>query len=75
MPIYEYKCLKCGHIFEKMGKVNEPAPKCVLAVETSHKKLLERCDGETKRLVSKSSFQLKGEGWYKDGYSKKKKES
>ena len=71
MPIYEFKCLKCGFIFERMMKVNDESPKCMLAIKTNHPKVLERCDGETKRLISKSTFHLKGEGWYKDGYSKK----
>ena len=66
MPIYEYRCQKCGHDLEVMQKVNDPAPdscpKCgaVQAME---------------RLVSRTSFQLKGGGWYSDLYGSAKKDS
>ena len=70
MPIYEYECQKCGNKFEKIGKFNSPNPVCTLATPTLDKNLLERCDGETKKLISRSSFQLKGEGWHRDGYTK-----
>jgi len=59
MPIYEYKCLKCSIIKERhlpMEFRNNPL-KCV-------------CKGEMKRIISKTSFALKGGGWYKDGYQK-----
>ena len=71
MPIYEYECQKCGHRFEKIVKVDDPAPACTFALETNHPNLLERCDGETKKLISLNNFHLKGGGWYKDGYEKK----
>jgi len=71
MPLYEYQCQKCGHVEEKLMKYDDPAPVCILALETDRKGLLERCDGETKRLVSKSSFALKGACWEKDGYANK----
>ena len=70
MPLYEYECTKCGHKFEKIVKFDSPNPICIIALPTEHEKMLERCDGETKKLISKSNFQLKGEGWYKDGYTK-----
>jgi len=61
MPIYEYMCKSCGKRFEIMQKVSEtpvaPCPKC----------------GDTAdRIISMTSFSLKGAGWYKDGYSKEK---
>ncbi len=65
MPIYEYKCQKCGHALEVMAKVSDPAPaKC------------ERCGAEStmERLVSRTNFQLKGGGWYSDLYSSTKKD-
>jgi putative FmdB family regulatory protein len=66
VPIYEYRCQKCGHEFEVMQKVNDPAPdpcpKC------SAEKTMER-------LVSRTSFQLKGGGWYSDLYGSSKKDS
>ena len=68
MPIYEYKCQICGFSFEIMQKVDERPPKCDNIVVSGS---LERlCGGQCKKLISKSSFALKGGGWYKDGYVK-----
>ena len=58
MPIYEYTCEKCGQVTEVMQKVSDPPP--------------PRCDncGSKKlaKVVSLTSFHLKGGGWYKDLY-------
>jgi len=57
MPIYEYHCSKCKKTFEIFQKITE--------------KLLTKCpdcDGKVKKLISQTSFALKGGGWYKDGY-------
>lgn len=62
MPIYEYACEKCGAHHEEMQKVSDPPPaKC------------PKCGakGKMQRVVSRSSFQLKGGGWYSDLYHKK----
>jgi putative FmdB family regulatory protein len=53
MPIYEYRCKKCGNEFEKVQRITEPS--------------LERCPlcrGVVERLISSSTFILKGGGWY-----------
>lgn len=64
MPIYEYGCEKCGTVTEVIAKVSDPAPaKCP---SCGSKKI--------ERIVSRSSFQLKGGGWYADGYGAGKKE-
>lgn len=66
MPIYEYRCQKCGHDLEVMQKISDPAPvKC------------GQCGAENtyERLMSRTSFQLKGGGWYSDLYSSTKKDS
>ena len=68
MPIYEYKCTQCGNEFERLMKLDSPNPPCVKALKTENPKLLLRCDGETKRMISRSTFHLKGMGWAKDGY-------
>jgi len=60
MPIYEYKCLKCRNEFETMQKFSDsPVKRC------------PSCGGPVKRLISHSSFHLKGSGWYLTDYAKK----
>ena len=59
MPIYEYRCAGCEKTFEFMQKVAEgPLRKC------------RECSGKLEKLVSRTSFLLKGGGWYSEGYSK-----
>lgn len=58
MPVYEYECQTCEKVFELQQKISdEPLKTC------------PDCQGEVKKLVSMSSFQLKGGGWYADGYA------
>ena len=61
MPIYEYECESCKYRFEKLQKVSEEdlkeCPKC-------HKDNLHK-------LISKTSFKLKGEGWYATDFKDK----
>ncbi len=59
MPLYEYRCSKCGKTIEVLQKFSDAPLK-------RHKD----CGGSVKRLVSACSFQLKGGGWYASGYSK-----
>ena len=60
MPTYEYECTK-GHRFEFEQSIHDPALKrCRL------------CRSKVQRLISASSFILKGGGWYSDGYGSKK---
>ncbi len=64
MPIYEYECAKCGRIQEALQKISEkPLARC------SH------CSGKLHRLVSQSSFHLKGSGWYVTDYARNTKKS
>jgi len=65
MPIYEFYCEKCDCTVEKMQSFDSPVPGC----PTEKGKADKECG--LKRIISKSSFRLKGEGWYKDGYAKK----
>ncbi len=60
MPIYEYECLKCGKTTEAMQKFSDPP-----LAECCH------CQGEMRKLISMSSFHLKGSGWYVTDYSGK----
>jgi len=59
MPIYEHKCKKCRAVFEVMIPFSE-ANKPVACIECGAAK--------TVRLISATSFSLKGDGWAKDGY-------
>ena len=60
MPIYEYECTSCSNVFEVFQRMTEaPLTTC------------PNCSGAVKKLLSMSSFQLKGGGWYADGYSSK----
>jgi len=63
MPTYEYKCEQCGKCFEIVQKITEEA-----LTECPLQKCDEKERGEVQRVISKSSFSLKGGGWYKDGY-------
>jgi putative FmdB family regulatory protein len=59
MPIYEYRCEKCGKVFEVLQRFSD-APL----------KVHEACGGELEKLISHSAFQLKGSGWYQTDYAK-----
>ena len=78
MPIYEYKCEECGHEFEEMLHFSErDAPlntPCEQQIEQT-KHMSFKCDGKVHLKMSLGSFHLKGSGWYKDGYGKKKQET
>ena len=65
MPLYEYKCRKCGHTFERLTNFGAENPECLNKCEGKDPPY---CGGETARLISKGSFTLKGGGWEKDGY-------
>jgi len=59
MPIYEYQCQKCG-TFEVTQRITEkPLGRC------------PTCKGKVKKLISNTSFQLKGTGWYVTDYARK----
>ncbi len=60
MPIYEYQCERCGKEFEKCQKFSNPVvDKC------------PTCGGKSRRLISQSTFVLKGTGWYVTDYGRK----
>ncbi|MDD5722527.1 MAG: zinc ribbon domain-containing protein [Syntrophales bacterium] len=61
MPIYEYQCKKCGKKFEVFQGVADGAVKAC-----------KFCDGSVDKLISLSSFHLKGSGWYVTDYGGKK---
>src|SRR5204863_7863999 len=59
MPIYEYACAACGHQFEEWQKMSDKpiriCPKCKAK--------------KVEKLISQTSFTLKGGGWYADLYA------
>ena len=60
MPIYEYRCRKCGKTTEIMQKFSDqPLTRC------------PSCSGKVFKIISNCSFQLKGSGWYVTDYKKK----
>ena len=60
MPLYEYQCGQCGNIEEVIQKFSDaPLTTC------------QHCSGKLSKLISQSSFHLKGTGWYVTDYSKK----
>src|SRR5436190_19669005 len=65
MPIYEYVCKQCGKLTDVLQKMSDPAPESCPGCGA--KGLLER-------VISRTSFVLKGGGWYPDLYGSTKKE-
>jgi putative FmdB family regulatory protein len=65
MPIYEYQCQACGHVFEAIQKMaDEPLKKCP---ECNKSKL--------QKLVSAAGFRLSGGGWYETDFKSGKKKN
>ena len=60
--MYEYRCKKCGHLFEIIQKFSDPlvsdCPKC-------------KAKGTVQQLMSRSAVRFKGPGWYATDYAKK----
>src|SRR5262245_33789997 len=58
MPVYEYRCEHCGD-FEEMQRITDPPlTRC------------PKCKRKVRRLISNTSFQLKGSGWYVTDYAR-----
>jgi len=62
MPIYEYACEKCGEFEVSQRITDEPLKKC------------PTCRRKVRKLISNTSFQLKGSGWYVTDYARKGKD-
>ena len=58
MPIYEYECAKCGEFEVSQRITEEPLKKC------------PKCKSKVRKLISNTSFQLKGSGWYVTDYAR-----
>lgn len=64
MPLYEYECERCGHVFEAIQKFSDP-PITVCP----------KCGGPVHKLQSAPAFQFKGSGWYITDYARKDQSS
>jgi putative FmdB family regulatory protein len=60
VPLYEYQCKKCNHVFERIQKFSDPP------MTTCSK-----CGGEVQQLISPPAIQFKGSGWYVTDYAKR----
>ncbi|MCU0641877.1 MAG: zf-TFIIB domain-containing protein [Candidatus Margulisbacteria bacterium] len=60
MPLYDYKCAKCGHVFEVMQKISDELLK-----------YCPECKGPIKRLISPAGIIFKGSGFHVTDYAKK----
>jgi putative FmdB family regulatory protein len=61
MALFDYKCSSCGNIEEKNHKISEsPEYNC------------SKCNSSMQKIISSSSFHLKGDGWYSGGFKAKK---
>jgi putative FmdB family regulatory protein len=58
MPIYEYRCEHCGDFEESQRITDPPLQRC------------PKCRRKVRRLISSTSFQLKGSGWYVTDYAR-----
>ena len=59
MPVYEFECEE-GHVTEDLVKMD------------THKITCPLCRKPAKKIISPCTFELKGGGWYTDGYASKK---
>lgn len=64
MPLYEYKCTKCGRRTEKIESISGP-----------HLKKCPHCGAKVESLISAPAIQFKGSGWYVTDYAGKKSAS
>jgi putative FmdB family regulatory protein len=57
MPTYQYRCRECKRETEAVQRITDPPlEQC------------EECKGKVERLIPRTHFELKGGGWFKDGY-------
>jgi putative FmdB family regulatory protein len=60
VPLYEYKCVKCGRRTEKIEPVSGP-----------HLKKCPHCGGKVEQAITAPAIQFKGSGWYVTDYAGK----
>jgi len=60
LPLYAYRCTKCGHKFEKIQNFSaEPEKEC------------PKCGGVLERPLTAPALNFKGAGWYVNDYASK----
>jgi len=64
MPIYEYECTQCGQVEEALQNFSDPPLN-----------ICRNCSGTLHKLISQSSFHLKGSGWYVTDYANSSRNS
>jgi putative FmdB family regulatory protein len=64
VPLYEYKCVKCGHRFEKIESLS-----------ASETKKCPKCGAKAERVLNAPAIQFKGTGWYVTDYAGKNSDS
>ncbi|TYT75060.1 FmdB family zinc ribbon protein [Desulfobotulus mexicanus] len=57
MPIYEYECAQCGQVMDVLQKISDPP------LTTC-----QGCGGSVRKVMSQTTFHLKGGGWYVTDY-------
>jgi putative FmdB family regulatory protein len=57
MPLFEFQCPKCKVLVERLQRYDDDPPCCMA------------CHATMNRKISRTSFILKGHGWFKDSYS------
>lgn len=62
MPCYEFQCLTCLNKKELIQKFDDPPPICELCNPLTTGSIMVK-------VLSKTSFILKGSGWAAQGYS------
>ena len=60
MPVYEFECKHCGEVTEDIVRMGTRAIDC------------PKCRHKAEKILSACTFELKGGGWYADGYASKK---
>jgi putative FmdB family regulatory protein len=60
LPLYEYRCTRCGHSYDKIQKFSDEL-----------ESVCPECGGELMRPLSAPAFQFKGAGWYVNDYAPK----
>lgn len=70
MPLFDFKCSKCGEVYEVLLKADESAPtNCPPGPEGAYPGRGCKAEDALRKQLSAPSIELKGSGWYRDGYS------